>query len=62
MKKEMTREELINFIKTNNGFDEKTLEQFSTEDLQKAYDSGQGAYIYLNALKMVSDNLNKKKV
>lgn len=49
----MTRKELIDYININNGLAVSFLEKFKTEDLQKAYDSLQGAYVYLKALSIV---------
>ena len=56
MKKELTRMQLIAFIQENNAINKITLEQFSTEDLKRAYESPQGAYVYINALIAVKKN------
>ena len=59
MKIEITREQLIDFIAKNNGFTEANLEQFTTKELQDAYNDTQGPYIYLNALIATRED-NKK--
>lgn len=50
MKTKMTRQKLIDYIAKNNGFGFEVTKQFTTEELQKAFDSLQGAYLYIKAL------------
>jgi hypothetical protein len=47
------KDELIKFISENNGFKVEELKRFSTETLRRAYHSGQGAYVYLNAVRSI---------
>jgi hypothetical protein len=56
--KKHDREFLIDSISKNSGFKEEALERFNTETLRRAFHSGQGAYVYLNAVNFLN-GLNK---